>query len=75
MRGQLGWPLGVLPGPQAELGTNLPVAAIGPRFHLGSQRGSAWGAVAAGNPRASPEAAEQGAGTQSAQGAAARSLL
>lgn len=72
-RGERGWPPGVLPGPRTEPGTSLPAAAAGPRLRLGSQRGSAWGAAAAGSPRASSEAADRGAwGPRSARGAAPR---
>lgn len=51
----------MLRGPQAEPGTSLPAAAARPRLRLGSQRGSAWGAAAAGSAGPTSEAAERGA--------------
>lgn len=72
--GARGWPSGVLPGPQAEPGTSLPAAAARPRLRLGSQRGSAWGAAAAGSAGPSSEAAERGAGSPGSAGAPRPSL-
>lgn len=67
--GARGWPSGVLSGPQAEPGTSLPAAAAQPRLRLGSQRGSAWGAAAAGSAGPSSEAAERGAWSPGSAGA------